>query len=305
MSHCLAQMRHIAGLSLVCSLALAFSGIASAQVMKAPFDPLSFSGPDVTERFQEINIEQKLEAQVRLDLTFTDEAGHQVQLGDYLGDRPAILALVYYECPMLCNLMLDGVEAVLGAMKYEIGTDYDVITVSIDPGETPELAAKKKANHLERLNRDGAESGWHFLTGDEVGIEILADTVGFNYIYDPTTDQYAHAAGIMILTPLGQVARYYYGIEYIPRDVEFGLVEASQGRIGSIVDKLVLLCFAYDPSTGKYGLLIFRTIQFAATLMLLGFATMYTLLFLRMRKNKAAALQHDAPPVDTTPGTVG
>lgn len=293
---------HAAIFGLLCAFVLAVPSVSSAQAMKAPFDPLSFSGPDPAERFQDIKIEQRLEAQVPLDLTFTDERGHQVQLGDYLGDRPAILVLVYYECPMLCNLVLDGVEAVLGAVKYDIGTDYDVITVSIDPKETPELAARKKANHLERLNRDGAEEGWHFLTGDEVGIDILADTVGFRYVYDPATGQFAHAAGIMILTPLGQIARYYYGIDYIPRDVEFGLVEASQGRIGTIVDQLILLCFAYDPSTGKYGLLIFRTIQFAATLMLLGFAIMYTFLFLRMRKKKAAALLEEASSVHTTPG---
>lgn len=281
-----------------CAGVLACSWGAQAQVVNAPFDPLSFDPPDPALRFSGIGIEQRLEAQVRMDLTFTDEEGNQVQLGDYLGDRPAILALVYYECPMLCNLVLDGVEAVLDAMKFEVGEDFDVITVSIDPGETPELAAQKKASHLQRLGRDGAERGWHFLTGDEMGIDILASTVGFRYAYDPATDTYAHAAGIMVLTPLGQVARYYYGIEYIPRDVEFGLVEASAGRIGGLVDQLLLLCFAYDPSTGKYGLLIFRTMQFMATLMLLGFVAMYTIFYLKSRKTKKDAVRSGASPSD-------
>ncbi len=280
-----------------CAAVLAASWCAQAQVVNAPFDPLSFNPPDPAARFSSIGIEQRLEAQVRMNLAFMDEEGNQIQLGDYLGDRPAILALVYYECPMLCNLVLDGVEAVIDAMKLEVGEDYDVITVSIDPGETPELAAQKKANHLARLGREGAERGWHFLTGDEVGIDILASTVGFNYAYDPASDQYAHAAGIMVLTPLGQVARYYYGIEYIPRDVEFGLVEASEGRIGGIVDQLLLLCFAYDPSTGKYGLLIFRTIQFVSTLMILGFVAMYTIFYLRSRKTRK-----NAGLADTTQG---
>ena len=283
------HLRRVAAGVFCCVAALVFCWSAQAQVMREPFDPLSFGPPDPAEQFSYISIEQRLEAQVPLDLTFVDEGGHQVQLGDFLGDRPAILALVYYECPMLCNLVLDGVEAALDAMTLEVGKDFDVITVSIDPGETPELAAQKKANHLERLGKEGAERGWHFLTGDEVGIERLADAVGFRFTYDPATDLYAHAAGIMVLTPMGQVSRYYYGIDYIPRDVRFGLVEASEGRIGNVVDQLLLLCFAYDPSTGKYGLVIFRTIQFFATLMILGFAAMYTLLYLKSRKTKKDA----------------
>ncbi len=290
--------------AMFCSSAiLLFCWCAEAQIMRAPMDPLSFNGPDPAKQFSAISIDQNLEAQVPLDLVFVDEDGEQVQLGDFLGDRPAILALVYYECPMLCNLVLDGVEIALAAMDIEVGTDFDVITVSIDPSETPELAARKKANHLERLGMESAERGWHFLTGDEVGIERLADIVGFNFAYDPATGQYAHAAGIMVLTPLGQVARYYYGTEYIARDVKLGLVEASEGRIGSVVDKLLLLCFAYDPSTGKYGLLIFRTIQFFATLMILGFVAMYTLFYLKSRKAKKDIEPGGAGLTDTTHGS--
>lgn len=262
------------------------TGLAGAQIAPAPPNELNLAGPDPSKRFEDISIEQNLDAQVPLELTFLDENGVPVSIAELLDNKPAILSLVYYDCPMLCNVVLDGVEAVIDGMKYEIDEDYEVITVSIDPGETPELAAAKKANHLERLHRDGADKGWHFLTGDEVGIDRLASTVGFRYAYDASTDQYAHAAGIMVLTPRGKVARYYYGVDYIPRDVEFGLVEASEGRVGNLVDKLVLLCFQYDPSTGQYGFLVINAMRIGAVLMILGFATMYAVLYFKARRKK-------------------
>jgi protein SCO1/2 len=273
---------------------------AMAQIAPPPFEPLNIMGPDPAQQFKDIKIEQHLDAQVPIDLTFTKSNGEPISIAEALDGKPAILALVYYECPMLCNVMLNGVEGVIDAMKYEIGTDYNVITVSIDPGETPQLAAQKKAAHLERLHREGAEDGWHFLTGDEVGIERLAGTVGFRYAYDPSTDQYAHAGGIMVLTSTGRVARYYYGTEYIPRDVEFGLQEASAGRIGSVVDQLVLLCFQYDPATGKYGFYIIGAMRLMGAMMILGFATMYTVLYVRWRRAKRAAQGGESGP---TPGT--
>jgi protein SCO1/2 len=262
---------------------------AFAQIAPPPFEPLNIMGPDPTEQFKDIKIEQHLDAQVPIELTFVKSNGEPISIAEALDGKPAILALVYYECPMLCNVMLDGVEGVVDAMKYEIGEDYNVITVSIDPGETPELAAAKKAAHLERLHRDGAEDGWYFLTGDETAIERLAGTVGFRYAYDPSTDQYAHAGGIMVLTGAGRIARYYYGTEYIPRDVEFGLQEASAGRVGSVVDQLVLLCFKYDPATGKYGFYILGAMRIMAGMMILGFVTMYTVLYVRWRRAKRAA----------------
>lgn len=280
-------------------MALAIAAPALAQQVPAPLDPLTFDGPDPALRFRDVAIDQHLDAQIPLDLQFTDEQGNTVRIGDYLGDRPAILALVYYECPMLCNLILDGVESMIKAVKYDIGADYDVITVSIDPGETQELALAKKANHLERLNKDGAEAGWHFLTGSEESIKILTDTVGFRYTYDPSSEQYAHAAGIMVLTNGGRLARYHYGVEYIPRDVQFALTEASEGRIGSAVDQLLLLCFQYDPATGTYGFYAIRAMQIGAGLMIAGFALMYTLLFLKQRKQQkeidAEILQFTGP----------
>jgi protein SCO1/2 len=269
---------------LVAFAALAVSASAAGQIAPPPFEPLNIMGPDASQRFKDIRIEQHLDAQVPIELMFTNSDGQPISIAEALDGKPAILALVYYECPMLCNVMLDGVEGVVDAVKYEVGSDYNVITVSIDPGETPELAAKKKAAHLERLHRDGAEPGWYFLTGDEDGIERLAGTVGFRYAYDPATGQYAHAAGIMVLTPGGRVARYYFGTEYLARDVEFGLQEASAGKIGSLVDQLLLLCFHYDPATGTYGFYVMRALQVSGGLMVLGFATMYALLFVRWRR---------------------
>jgi len=281
-------------LAIVAAFAAWGAAPAYAQIAPAPFEPLSITGPNPQEQFQDISIEQNLEAQVPIEMLVRDEAGNLVTLTELMDNKPAILALVYYECPMLCNIVLDGVEGVIDAMKYDIGDDYNVLTLSIDPGETPELAARKKANHLERLGRSGAQDGWHFLTADEDTIDAVADTVGFRYAYDPATDQYAHAAGIMVLTPRGKIARYYYGVEYIARDVEFGLVEASQGRIGSVVDQLVLLCFQYDPATGQYGVYIIGAMRIMAALMILGFALMYTTLYLRGRKKKREQARADA-----------
>jgi protein SCO1/2 len=275
------------GVRLTVALAALFvARAAAAQIAPAPFEPLNIMGPDPQQQFKDIRIEQHLDAQVPLDLMFRDETGSQITLGEALDGKPAVLALVYYGCPSLCNVVLNGVEGVVDAMKYQIGKDYSVITVSIDATETPELAQAKKTAHLERLHRDGAERAWHFLTSDETTIERLAGTVGFRYAYDPKTKQYAHAAGIMVLTPQGRLSRYYYGVEYIPRDIEFGLVEASQGKIGSLVDQLTLLCFQYDPATGKYGFYVIGAMRIAAGLMIAGFATMYATLYFKSRRKK-------------------
>jgi len=255
---------------------------AYAQI-PGPSDPLSLSGPDVQEQFQEITIEQKIDAQVPLDLTFKDEAGQDVRLGDLLGDTPAVLALVYYECPMLCTEVLNGMVATFGALKFDLGKDFNVITVSIDPGETPELATAKKAHYLEGYGRPGAEAGWHFLTGDEGSIETLATTVGFRYAYDPTTDQYAHAGGIMVLTPGGKISRYFYGIEYLPRDIQFGLTEASEGKIGSVVDQITLLCFLYDPTTGTYGFYVIGAMRVVAVATVLALCAFWLVHYVRGR----------------------
>ena len=255
-----------------------------------PMDPLAFKAPDPSVQFKDISIEQNLNAQVPLDLKFMDETGKWIQLGDYVGDRPAVLALVYYECPMLCNEVLNGLEVALKAMKISVGTDFDVITVSIDPGETPELAASKKRAHINRLAREGADEGWHFLTGPAESIDTLADIVGYRYAYDANTDQYAHAAGIMVLSRHGKVARYYYGVDYIPRDLEFGLVEASKGNIGNLVKKIVLLCFAYDPATGKYGFYVIGAMRVGAVLTVLAILGFWLAHWLQGRRRRRKTL---------------
>lgn len=222
----------------------------------------------------EVSFEQRLGEQVPLELAFLDEAGANVRLGDYLGERPAVLVLSYYECPMLCPLVRDGMVKAMGEVTgLRAGTDYDVINVSIDPAETPMNAANTKATVLARLGQPGAEAGWHFLTGTQDSIQRLADSVGFHYFYDETIDQYAHAAGILVLTPQGELARYFYGIEFNPSDLRLGLVEASGNRIGTPVDQLLLLCYHFDPSTGKYTGLVMTALRVSGVLTMLGLAT--------------------------------
>jgi cytochrome c oxidase subunit 2 len=202
---------------------------------------------------RDIHIEQRLDAQVPLDLTFRDEAGRSVPLREYFDGKPVVLVLAYYDCPMLCTLVLNGLTSSLTDLRFNVGREFNVVTVSIDPREQPALAAAKKEVYVKRYGRAGASAGWHFLTGDEAEIKQLAQAVGFRYAYDPATGQYAHAAGIMILTPEGRVARYLYGIEYPPKDLRLGLVEASHDRIGSPVDQVLLLCYHYDVATGRYA----------------------------------------------------
>lgn len=231
-------------------------------------------GPGTTgkELLQKVSIEQKLNAQVPADLTFHDETGRLVKLGDYFGVRPIILTLNYYRCPMLCSQELNGLVSALNVLKFEPGKDFEIVTASIDPTETPIIAADAKKNYLARYMRQGAESDWHFLTGDQQNIDRLASAVGFHYAFDPESRQFAHASGIMVLTPDGKIAQYFYGIEFSPKDLRLGLVQASKGKIGSIVDQLVLLCYHYDPTIGKYTLTVLRVLKAAgaATLLALG-----------------------------------
>ncbi|GBC95472.1 hypothetical protein HRbin16_01261 [bacterium HR16] len=218
---------------------------------------------------RDITIEQKLNEQVPLNLTFRDESGREVKLQEYFGKKPVLLTLVYYECPSLCGLVLQGLLKSLRVLNYTPGDQFDIVTVSISPKETPALAAAKKQNFLKEYGRLDAAKGWHFLTGEEPQIRKLADAVGFRYVYDPKSGQYAHAAGVMLLTPNGKVSRYFYGIEYSPRDLRMGIIDASQGRVGSPVEKIILFCYQYDPTTGKYSLAIIRIVQIASVLTVL------------------------------------
>lgn len=246
---------------------------------------LSAQGKDKIDSLaQNITILQKLDAQVDPNLQFTDDAGKTVRLGQYFGgDRPIVLMLVYYGCPMLCGQVMNGAVEAMKQISLNVGTDYEIVTVSIDPKEDYELAAKKKASFVRLFHRDGSEQGWHFLTGDSAASATLADQVGFKYYYDEKMGQYAHSAGIMVLTPAGKVSKYFFGIEFDPQDLRLGLVEASQGKIGSLIDRAVLLCYQYDPTTGTYGVAIYKAIKIIGSLMvfsLVGF------IFMSLRKDK-------------------
>ena len=231
-----------------------------------------------------IGIDQHLNQQVPLDLTFTDETGHEVPLSTFFGKRPVVLAMVYYECPMLCTQVLNGMVAALGVINFDVGREYDVIAVSINPKEGPGLAAQKKQAYLERYKRPQTAAGWHFLTGKEENIQRLASAVGFRYAFDEHIQQYAHGAGIEILTPKGVLSKYFYGIEFSARDIRFGLIEASDEHIGSPIDDALLLCYHYDPSTGKYGTAVIDAVRVGAVATVLAFLTF---LFVSLRKERA------------------
>jgi len=227
---------------------------------------------------QGVGFEQRLNEQVPLDIEFRDDAGQAVQLGDYFADKPVILVLVQYRCPMLCTEVLNGLVKALLDVPLLVGKDFYVVTVSFDARENPELAAAKKKTYLERYGRSEAESGWHFLTGQQDAIDRLTQAVGFRYRYDPKTDRFAHASGIMVLTPSGKIARYFYDISYNPRDVRLALVEASQGKIGSPVDQILLYCFHYDPNEGKYGPAVMNLLRAGGVLTVLGIGGLVGLL---------------------------
>jgi protein SCO1/2 len=236
--------------------------------------------------FADVGLDQRLNVQVPLDLRFRDETGDAVQLRDYFGEKPVVLALVYYDCPMLCTLVLNGLLRSLRALSFTAGSEFNVVTVSFNPRETPVLAAGKKETYLQGYARPGAEVGWHFLTGEEDAIRQLTRAVGFRYVYDAEADQYAHASGIIVLTPQGRIARYFYGIEYAPRDLRLGLVEASANTIGSPVDQVLLLCYHYDPATGKYGVVITNVIRLAGVATVLCLGSFMVVMFRRDRRQK-------------------
>ncbi len=219
-----------------------------------------------------VGIEQHLNEQIPAGLSFRDETGKAVRLGEFYGRRPMILNLVYYKCPMLCSEVLSGLTSSLKSMKFDIGKDFDVLTVSFDPHETPQDATESKAKWLHRYGRPGAEQGWHFLTGPQESIDALTSAAGFGYDYNEKSGQFAHATAIIVLTPEGKIAQYYYGVEFSPKDLRLAMVQASQNKIGSLVDQVLLYCYHYDPSSGKYSVLILRVLRLAgvATMLLLG-----------------------------------
>jgi len=233
-----------------------------------------------------VDLEQKLGAQVPLDVEFRDEAGRAVKLNEYFGRRPVILSLVYYSCEDLCPLVLEGLVRSLRPLSFNIGNEFDVLTVSFDARDTPALAAAKKSDAVKQYSRPGPGEGWHFLTGDETAIQRLTEAVGFRYNYESDQDRFGHATGIMLLTPAGKVARYFYGIEFSPRDLRLGLIEASANKIGSPIDQLLLFCYHYDPANGTYSLLITNMIRLGAVATVLALATFIVLMLRRDRNRK-------------------
>jgi protein SCO1/2 len=256
----------VAALSVALLLPAAALGQGMTQGMMSP--PANVRPPGLTN----VGIEQHLDEQIPLELTFRDETGKPVRLGDYFGKKPMILNLVYYQCPMLCGEVLSGLESALRVLKFDVGKEFEVLTVSFDPHETPDMATKKKAEFLKRYGRPGAAGGWHFLTGPQESIDALTKAAGFQYQYDPKTGQFAHATAIAILTPEGKIAQYYYGVEYAPKDLRLGLIQASENKIGNLADQVLLYCYHYDPTTGKYGAIVSRVLQLSGlvTILLLG-----------------------------------
>ncbi len=242
-----------------------------------PAIPSRVSSNTLPAPLREVGIDQHLDTQLPLDLVFKDESGSSVRLGNYFGTRPVILAPVYYECSMLCSQALSGLASALKAVTFDAGKDFEVVAVSFDPNEGPLQAAGKKDNTTKRYKRAGTEKGWHFLTGDAASIKAITSALGFRYKYDENTKQFAHASAVIIVTPQGRVARYFYGVDYAPRDLRFGLIEASKNKIGTVVDQAMLFCFHYDPATGKYttaAIALLRVAGITTLLALTGFFLM-------------------------------
>jgi protein SCO1/2 len=238
---------------------LALCAAAGAQTIP---DNVGKSSAGLPSALLNVGFEPPLNGQIPLDLGFRDEAGREVRLRDYFGQqKPVLLALVYYGCPMLCNQVEQGVVGSLKMLSFKAGRDYDVVFVSFDPRETPDMAAKKKYSAMSHYNRPETASGWHFLTGSQDSIAALTKAANFRYSFDEKSGIFAHASGILLLTPDGRISRYFYGVEYPSRDVRLGLVDASAGKIGTPIDHLLLYCFEYDPSTARYSATILRIIR--------------------------------------------
>lgn len=258
--------------SALLTLLVAAAGVLPAQAQAA------------SKIVREVGIDQRLGEQVSLDVPFVDESGRSVKLGDYFGERPVVLVFVYNRCPMLCTQVLDGLVHSLRAVDLDPGEDFEIVIVSIDPKESNELAARKKAIYVKDYGRAGAESGWHFLVGGEDSIRRLTTEVGFRYVYDPATNEFAHASGLVVLTPRGILSRYFYGLENAAGDVRLALVESSNGRIGSLVDQVLLLCYHYDPTTGRYGFAIMSALRMLGVVTVGGIAAFVGIMLIRGRR---------------------
>ncbi len=267
-----------------CALAALLFGAAPARAQYA-------EGPKRSEPVNakpgvlaQVGIDQKIGQQLPLDLVFKDETGRDVKLGDYFGSRPVVLALAYYECPMLCTQVLNGMTGALKTLSFDAGRDFDVVVVSIDPKDNFRLAANKKMTYVAHYGRPATANGWHFLTGAEASIKPLAQAIGFRYAYDANIRQYAHGAAIYVATPKGVIARYLLGIDFAPRDLRLSLVEASNDQLGSVADKVLLLCYHYDPASGRYGAATLNAVRVGFVGTVTGFLAF---LFVSLRRERA------------------
>ena len=279
-----------------CALACSFQAVAGWAQVSSYGDKQSGenTGDQLPRVLQQVAVAQHLNQQLPLDARFVDESGKQVLLGDYFGKRPAILALVYYNCPMLCSEEMDGLTGSLEMVKLSPGKDFDVVVISIDPSETPDLALKNKALYMKRYGRPETASGWHFLTGQKAAIDAVTDAVGFGYVRVPGPDgkltQFAHASSIEIVTPQGKLAQYYLGVEYSPKDMLLGLIEASGNKIGSPVANILTYCYHYDPQTNKHSLIVARVVQFGGMVTMAGLGGF---IFLMFRRDMRLGRDHD------------
>lgn len=271
------------------TLSLSPSALSPVRAQYAQPPQRGGSSAQPPETLRSVGIEQRQGSHLPLDARFRDEAGREVRLGDFFGKKPVVVAPVYYDCPMLCNQVLNGLVGAIRGQSLNVGTDFDVVAVSFDPRERPESAANKEKIVLTDLRRKDdpvAAAGLHLLTGDESQIKSVMDALGFRYAFEERTGQFAHAAGVMVATPEGRLSHYFYGIEYAPRDLKLALVESSGGRVGSAVDKLVLYCYHYDPTTGKYGPVIMNVMRLAGLVTVVGVVAL--ILILRRTKARAA-----------------
>ncbi len=255
-------------------------GPASAGYKREP----GISSSALPAPLREIGFDQNIDQRLPLDTTFRDESGTTVRLGDYFGKRPVVLVFAYFDCPMLCTQVINGLSSALGVLSLNPGQDFEIVTVSFNPRDTPASATAKKAVYLERYRRPGAAAAWHFLTGDQPQIDRLTRAAGFRYVWDEETKQFAHPSGVIVVTPDGRLSKYLFGIEYGPRDLRFGLVEASAGKVGNVADALLLYCYHYDPTTGRYGLAIMRAVRLAGAGTVLALGAFIVIMVRRERK---------------------
>jgi protein SCO1 len=265
------------------AILLALSGVAA----------VSTSAQQITTPaiLNKVGITQNLNTQIPPDLMFRDETGKSVRIGDFFGQKPIVLSLVYFDCPALCTEVLNGELRTMKAISLDLGKDFEAVTVSFEPKDTPALAKAKRDVYIGQYGRPGSTDHWHFLTGEQQSIDALTNVAGFHYAYDSSIRQFAHAAAILVLTPEGRIDRYFYGVQYPARDVRLGLVEASAGKIGTLTDQALLYCYQYDPMTGKYGVVVMNLLRAAGGLTVLVLGIFMTMMFLRERKRPS-----DVPP---------